>query len=76
MMSLPSRERGLKSRPARCLMAGQQSLPSRERGLKSQLDDHCLRPVGRSRHGSGVCNFRSSGSPEILCGRSLHGSVD
>ena len=35
MMSLPSRERGLKWLPFQVLPALQVSLPSRERGLKS-----------------------------------------
>ena len=35
--SLPSRERGLKSRPYYCVLPYRLSLPSRERGLKSLL---------------------------------------
>ena len=50
--SLPSRERGLKSRTGHCCASLSASLPSRERGLKYDTAVRIRHLTGRSLHGS------------------------
>ena len=52
LLSLPSRERGLKFDQAHLVGADGASLPSRERGLKLEVDITPLPTTGRSLHGS------------------------
>ena len=76
VMSLPTRERGLKLEWYKLFLRLRKSLPTRERGLKCILP-HIVVRVSRSlptrerglKSRKKICN-------DSLFGRSLHGSVD
>ena len=76
MKSLPSRERGLKSKSAKKATWSVASLPSRERGLKFLKFQLLLLRLRRSLRGSVDWNYSIKHILHFNPGRSLRGSVD
>ena len=77
IVSLPSRERGLKPGLSVIYSTKYTSLPSRERGLKHRAVAEAVGPEGSlpSRE-RGLKRHMVTGLKPVSSGRSLHGSVD